>query len=270
MEEQIPVADFPGNRITIDEARAMLNGGLREELLGILMGACAPIYWLPAAVENATITHSGTVTFVRTDERSLGITALHVLTQYFEDHDATPQTLRIANAVVGDLRVRLIDQDERLDIATFAIDDQLISEMEREVVPAGWPPRAPAEGCGVHLAGFPAIATREGEKTADFGLCTILGVARTVTDIQITWLHDPAVCTVPSKAEPMPDIVNLGGMSGGPLIAWFGSPAGVLTSHLCGIVTEAPRLGDPNTLVEKVAAVRADFISDSGRIVRRP
>jgi hypothetical protein len=58
----------------------------------------------------------------------------------------------------------------------------------------------------------------------------------------------------------------LGGISGGPLISWFESENYIATYSLSGVITEHPDYESNEFTVERVIAIRADFIQSSGRI----
>lgn len=254
---------FPGNDISIAEARKLMSGNYGEQLREALRNTCAPICWYPKA--GGEINHSGTVTFWRSPDAVIGITAWHVVEQYLKDEEAEPRRLQIFNGEVKDLADRIISYNARLDLVTFRVDEELLTSVGKTVLAPSTELRVPAEGAGLMIAGFPAQFTKVGDRTANFGLCTILGVTRTVSDKQITWLYEDRLDLI--NGEQAPDgPINLGGMSGGPLMAPFVSPAGVWTHCLCGIVTEAPKVRDPETMVPKIAAIRADFISSTGRI----
>jgi hypothetical protein len=108
-----------------------------------------------------------------------------------------------------------------LDIATFAIDDQFLRALGKEIVPLEWPPRLPAEGRGIMLAGYPGTERSTESSSVDFGLYTALGIARTVSDEQITWLIEREWQLEGSEIPAPPPYYALGGVSGGPLITWL-------------------------------------------------
>jgi hypothetical protein len=84
-----------------------------------------------------------------------------------------------------------IDQSAQLDLATLSLDTALLSRVGKDIVPLAWPPRAPQEDRGIMLARYPGLERRTtGQYEIEFGLFTALGVARRVTEQQITWVVD--------------------------------------------------------------------------------
>ena len=105
--------------------------------------------------------------------------------------------------------------------------------------------------------------------TVNFGLFTVIGVARTVSDKQITWLLEREYQLANAKIPTPPPEYDLDGMSGGPLISWFESENFI--SHYClsGIMVQHPDYKNNKDIpaIERLIAIRADAIAESGRIV---
>jgi hypothetical protein len=248
-----------GHPLTIERAKELIRGDLGVMYRGIISRSCAPICWYRRRGGDAEILNSGTVTFVRTPKRLMAITAAHVVRGY-EEIQATatlPLQLQVMNAV---LNLEVIDISDVLDLATLAIDDKLLARTGKEVEPlTNWPPRLPQEGRGILLGGYPAADRLEPRPMElNWGLFTVLGIARRVIGDQITWVaeRDHDVNT------DLPPNHRLGGISGGPLIGLF-ETTNYLTYHvLSGIVTQA------HQELENVIARRADFICDYGIIFR--
>jgi hypothetical protein len=173
------------------------------------------------------------------------------------------------NEVVDDLDKRLVDLSDDLDLATFALDEALVSRLHR--TPLGvWPPRPPQEGRRIMISGFPAIERIESKAfEVNFGLFTALGVARTVTEKQITWLLEPEFQLAKARVPAPPPEYELGGISGGPLVSWFESPKFVCHHCLSGIVIEHPDYRGNKDIppIERIIAIRADAIAESGKIM---
>jgi hypothetical protein len=255
--------------ISIQEAKRLLAGDLGAVYRSILATSCAPLYWYRTDRGDLSILHNGTVTFLRTPQRLLGVTAAHVLNAYLTDAAAGGVRAQIMDGLVDDLQDRIICISRNLDIATFEVDEKLLNRLGKRVVPlAEWPPRPPQEGRGIMLTGYPAIERRLERNEVDFGLFTALAIARTVTDVQITWLVERDEQFQVAGVEPPPLRYGLGGVSGGPLIGFFESPAGILTYALSGIITEHPNYEQEGLGLELVVAERADFIQANGRIAR--
>ncbi|WP_430422085.1 hypothetical protein [Phenylobacterium sp.] len=238
-----------------------MGGDLGDAYRQIVMGCCRPIYWFSLEAD-ACIRNNGTVTFLRTPERLIGITAAHVLDEY--DRVRTEELMRpqIGNVVVHDLDRRRIATNTRLDIATIDLSDVDPAKFGNDLWPlATWPPMPPEEGRGIMLGGYPGGDRRSiGPLETNWGLFTALGIARTVSDDQITWIV-PRGEDVHVGPMELPLHHDLGGISGGPLIASFESAAGLMTYRLAGIVSEA------QAQLEYVVARRIDGIRADGSLV---
>jgi hypothetical protein len=255
--------------ISLDRAKELLAGDLGDVYRRILMDCCVPIFWFRLDVKQAVIAHNATLTIVQTAKSLLGVTAAHVFRQYLTDLKAAPLRLQLGNEVVEDLRDRVIDVSDRLDIATFAFDEPLVRRLGRTPLGA-WPPRPPQEDKGIMIAGYPAVERIESKDfTVNFGLFTGLGVARTVTDKQVTWLMERDEQLTNAKIPPLPPQYDLGGISGGPLISWFESENFVSHHRLSAIVIEHPDYKNNKDIpaLERLIAVRADSIAESGKIL---
>lgn len=258
-----------GHSITPARARELIKGPLADVYRGILNDCCCPIYWHRRDRADLSILNNGTVTFVRTPERMLGITAAHVLQGYLDDAAREPVTLQLFDAVIDDMQARIIHLPDHVDVATFSVDDALLVRLGKRIVPlTNWPPRAPQEGRGIMLAGYPAVERLVDRNRVNFGLFTALVIARRVTDRQITWLVERDAMLDDARVLPLPPNYGLGGVSGGPLITWLESERNIATFALGGIISEHPDYARNAFAVERVVAIRGDFILPSGRISR--
>ena len=111
-----------GHPLSMEKAKELLAGDLGDVYRNILKTSCAPIYWYRADRADLSILHNGTVTFVKTPDRLLGVTAAHVLRAYLADTANGGVRLQIMNGVVDDMPGRIISVSDKLDIATFAAD----------------------------------------------------------------------------------------------------------------------------------------------------
>lgn len=260
------VQDHP---ISLEKAKELLAGDLGDVYRNIVRGCSVPIYWVDLDNKEFSIAHNGTLTIVRTPKKLLGVTAAHVLRQYESDLKGGTFRLQLMNEVVDDLLGRLIDVSDELDLATFSLDEELVKRLGK--TPLGvWPPKPPQEGKGIMIAGYPAIERIESKNfEVNFGLFTAIGVARTVTDKQITWLMEREFLLAKTNIPIPPPEYELGGISGGPLISWFESESFVTHHCLSGIVIEHPDYKNNMDMppIERLIAIRADSIAESGKIV---
>ncbi|WP_341197671.1 hypothetical protein [Hyphomonas chukchiensis] len=195
----------------------------------------------------------------------MGITAAHVVTEFVLAEELAPQTVMLMNAVLPKLNV--IDISERLDLATFEIDDAILNAVGKGISPlTNWPPQAPTEGRGILMAGYPALVRLtkgvvQNVGIIEWGLFTVLGTAGRVSDEQISWMIDrERNVKHPTIPDPPPN-AELGGISGGPVISLL-ERRGVHYWGLSGIISQA------SAQLERIVAKRADLIAADGKIDR--
>lgn len=253
-----------GHPISLEKAKQLLAGELGDVYRRILMGCCVCIHWFRLSKESPTILHNGTVTLLETPKRFIGVTSAHILRGYEKDRQEQKIRLQIGDAVVDDILERVIAISDRFDIATFDFDKELVRSTGKEIIPLkSWPPQPPQEGRGIMLAGFPGVDRLEHRKLeVNYGLFTAIGIARVVSDEQITWAVDREYFLNSQKIKALPPNYDLGGISGGPLISWFETPSYISYYKLSGIISEA------NATLETVVAKRAECINDDGTIIR--
>ena len=248
---------------------AVVRAARRRIQVLILKACCAPIFWYRRERRSlGNILHNGTVTFVKTPDYLIGVTAAHVLRSYLADADDDRISLQLADAQLQDLKSRIIalPRAGRTDIATFHLDQKVLGQIGKQITPLeNWPPRAPQEGRGIMLAGYPAVERLSRGRDLEFGLFTALVIARTVSDRQITWLVEPEAQL--KTASIPPPRYGFGGISGGPLITWLESENYISSFVLGGVITEHPQYDANEFSIERVIAARADLITTTGRVI---
>lgn len=155
----------------------------------------------------------------------------------------------------------MIDRSDALDLATLDLGGGLLEALGPKASPLTcWPPVPPQEGRGIMLAGFPGCERHEPVRLeGHFGFSWALGIAKTVTHDQITWIV-PSVEFLINGDRALPQNYDFGGASGGPLITSLESAGGLFTQRLAGIISEA------HAELEYVIAKRADSIEADGTI----
>src|SRR5262245_8900513 len=94
--------------------------GYLPVLRGLVMSHTSPVWWYDdRRAVGESIVHSGTVTFVNTGSRIIGVSANHVYEQYMKDKAAVPSLkCQIGNVTIEPERY-VIDSDKSLDLVTF-------------------------------------------------------------------------------------------------------------------------------------------------------
>jgi len=191
----------------------------------------APTWW--RATEGGPSPYQGgTVCFVHTGARVIGVTAEHV---HRKAVDRSTNEWCQVGAHTFDPVTRCIDADPELDLCTYDFTEVSTNAANADVHHAPvWPPRA-VDGDPALACGWPwELSSEEGHQATHrflHFLCRIqqhsptqLGIA-TFTSTSVPW-----------GSSPLPKGTRLGGMSGGPVYRIVESPLSQL--HLVGIVYE--------------------------------
>jgi hypothetical protein len=96
---------FDGYPLTVDRAKQLVAGDLGKEYRAILRRCCAPIYLHQRRGNCTQILNSGTITFLQTPKRLLGVTAAHVVLGYQKDRanaaSASPVHLQVMHTFLN-------------------------------------------------------------------------------------------------------------------------------------------------------------------------
>lgn len=166
----------------------------------------------------------------------------------------------------------LIDRDADLDLATFRVTEEQVTESEAHVVDCriAWPPPAPCPGAAITFTGFP-----EAFRQACYPTQSKFSAASSAT-----WVEDLNDRTIVAKYDPVrgdhrllaapdfPDIgANWSGCSGGPVLVHF-ERDGYHRWHAVGMIVQGPGGnldGAPNDFDQFVFR-RIDFVNADGTL----
>lgn len=130
-----------------DEQKAAFDqlekSGYLNQLREFAMSKCAPFWWSTqeAPDKPATILHNGTICYVKTGQRDIGITADHVYQKYLDDCADFPNVEAQFGGSTIYPEKRLIDRNQTLDLATFDVPEVFVVAGNKSLhTPAGWPP----------------------------------------------------------------------------------------------------------------------------------
>lgn len=225
------------------------------------MGLCAPFWWHGQDGNGRyRILQNGTICFVHTGERLIGVTADHVYKKYLEDKARYKVFECQFGGSTVDPEHYLIARSERSDLATFDIPSVLVSAAGSSVHhPPQWPTESVREREVVLFGGFPGILREAKDIEASFPFQTFVTATIAVSPDNIK-LH----VDLPNLHWPLHDgeKINpeLGGQSGGPVFRVVeGAPIDRL--ELVGFIYEySPSL-------DVMLARHASMVAPDGRIV---
>lgn len=253
-----------GHPVSVDRAKELMRGDLGRYHYEILARICSPLYWhFPDDKGVRRISANGTLSYVQSEERVFGVTAAHVVNGYLKEEAEPGCVLQLGNAV---LSADVIDIDEKLDLATLRLCEATLAAVGKEIMPVSLCRSGdiPQEGRGIMMCGYIGEERRQrNRRQVDWGMLGVVGVARRVSDEQITWIPDHENHVSVPGVPQLTRNKDLGGISGGPLIAWFERPKTYLSYFsLAGVIKEA------NAELEYVVASRSHFIRADGKIDR--
>ena len=200
----------------------------------MIRSMCAPFWWSSHDPDDplAAVRQNGTICFVNTGERRIGVTADHVYQGYLDDKGAYPDVeCQIGNNTIYP-ETRLIDRspETELDLATFDIPEVFLSASgnplrHRLAGPEThyyhhnalkWPPDPLQAGEVVAHGGFPQVLREPKKAQVDYAFQYFVTRANAVEDDRI--VLEPGVDRVywPGHAG---ETINTQwhGQSGGPV-----------------------------------------------------
>ena len=251
-------------RVTLrDQSRvpAALRKAIFSQLSGLAGAMCAPVWWSikRPADERATILHNGTICYVNTGVRELGITANHVYEKYLQDaagHGEEAVECQFGGSTIYPDKHGL-DQSRVWDLATFEIPIVFVTASKlrgkSQHFPVTWPPSRVVPGELVLYGGYPGVLREEKGDTADLPFQWVCGRVNDVGQHNI--VLEPAFDT----GEWFGDDRNSepGGMSGGPV---FRLVDGLIARmELVGFIHEFP-------YEDAILARHADAVDADGMI----
>ena len=188
---------------SMSDDRKMMGGGHNgsrnprhylSAVSGLAECMCAPFWWSVATPEDtaARILHNGTIGYVDTGSRRIGITANHVYKEYLankEAHDADAIVCQFGSSTIYPEQ-HVIDDSERWDIATFDLPDVFVGASIRNPKSYNhavrWPPHRAQKSDAVMFGGFPGVLREEKGSIADLPFQWVAGRVSEVTDDAIT------------------------------------------------------------------------------------
>ncbi len=244
---------------------------VRDEIAKLTLQVARPIVWhdpkmgFPKPIEGATCF------FLRFAGRILGITANHVVVAYEAALTVTPGIVcQLKVSPPFDLLGSIVARDKDLDLATFAVSEEFVSQAEAVALDCrgDWPPPMPERGGRLSVCGFPELIRRvDAHGTGQFQAYGALAAVDDLTDRDIITTYEPER-DLDSGLAPKPPLgFNMSGCSGGPVLA-HGVRNGLLRWFPVGLIVSGPRADGPRLFegVDIIHCRRIDFIQPDGTI----
>ena len=238
--------------------RRLEESGYLPAIRAWIMSHGVPFFWHD---HQGNVLHNGTLCLVNTGARKLGITAQHVYAKYLKDLAAGGIYLCQFGGVIARPEELHIDSDASLDVATFAMSDDLLSHNAAFHRGREWPVPPARKGQWVFYAGYPKAHRDAKDTTIDMGMQNHFAQVHDVSGTQVlVYLDFKELLWTGHEGEPINEA--LGGASGGPvfrLVEEYGESGGVERARLefVGTVCQHSELYKA-VLVRSSEVIRAD------------
>lgn len=252
-----------------EQARALASGEYGRASLEQIAFYGVPFFFVrhgPISAGSSDVAQSlisnGTAFIVDLGEGPFGVTAHHVIEKALSPEVGTvglfpkrfkkPAVPLVEMPAFGD---RIIDGNSDRDIATFRVTGDEVARLGVSTLTTQ--PSMPTEGAGgIGFIGYPGTQRdivsihrgQEGpEMTLSWAVFPGFGVAASVSDRQITFQFDRSELTDPPSGFSPPDPnLNVGGMSGGPLLKKCETSSGIEYWAPAGVITQGELREDLN------------------------
>ena len=254
------------NSLPDQQKKAVLENSLGPEVLHDGLQFAVPFWWVFLDQNREANLRSGSAFLVDRGQGVLAITAAHVFRGYCEAKSGAHGIVCQLGDALFDPEACLIAFNEDLDIATFAVDADLLAQIDKPVVRpdlSSWAPLEPHEREFAFFAGFPAQSRGMSPTGRTFAAVPYFAMPpmTRVTDRQITCRFEREKLIDFSGSGLPPEGYDIGGVSGGPLLMPTLTDQGIIW-RFAGVVVEAAA----GELFEQIVAVRETFIQPNGHI----
>lgn len=223
--------------------------------------------WNRRTLIGTTSVSNGSCFFIDFSGHLFLVTAAHVYDGYITDKEKSGAKNIVCHVenIAFDPEARLRHRNRDLDITTFEFSYDELTKLGKQAISGSpWPPPEPVADLAVWFGGFPGVSRLwTGRQKMSFGLCMGHVPITIVTDRQMTCRFDREQFITEGR-RTAPVGMDMGGMSGGPLLLPLGNEDGEWRYCLGGVISEARSSNDFETIV----AVRAHFINPDGSISR--
>lgn len=247
------------------QADRLQAAGYLQQFSDMAMNMCVPFWWSSGSRGRAEVRQNGTLCYVNTGTRHIGITADHVYAGYLADKVTYEGVECQFGGSTVNPEVRLIARSETYDLATFDVPEVFASASLRRVYHHNalhWPPNPIQTDEVVLHGGFPQVLRHPRTKEVDFPFQWFATRVNSATDQRISL--DPSISNMHwpgHEGEKINDQFH--GQSGGPVYRVIDADPErgevVDRLELVGIIY--------NRVMELVLARPADLINADGSIV---
>lgn len=153
------------------QANRLHAAGYLGQFSNMAMNMCVPFWWSSGPQGRAQVRQNGTLCYVNTGTRRIGITADHVYAGYLADREAWGEVECQFGGSTVIPEDRLIARSETYDLATFDVPEVFVSASFRGVYHHNalrWPPNPIHAGEVALHGGYPQVLRNPRTNEVDF------------------------------------------------------------------------------------------------------
>jgi hypothetical protein len=230
---------------------------------------CMPLFWHDRSLPWPKTVTGGSCFVLQFAEHLVLVTAAHVLRAYQDAARHTPTLVCQLRLLPFDLSERVIQVDDDLDIATFALSQEELARIRGVAVDCRVQGPPLECGRGLSLAGFPELMREVySDGSAEFGVYSGLPAIDAFSDRDILTTYDPTRDQPLLPGVPAPPLgFNLSGCSGG-IVLMPDISAGELRLFAVGLIVQGPQglLPDEDRTSDTLRIRRIHCIQPDGSI----
>jgi hypothetical protein len=244
----------------------------RKEIHAAGLRHARQLYWHDKAKTFPKEVIGASCFVLRFADRLVVVTAAHVVRIFQKAKAATPTLVCQFHLMEFDLEAALIDIDDGLDIATFAVTESelKITESDPFDVSGRWPlDGVVMRDASIQLVGYPQNIriVNPADRTAIFQAWGALDFIEDFNEREIILIYDPEK-VLGSPTKP-PLGYDMSGCSGGPAIVHEIRPSGLHLWHPVGLIVGGPKFGEGDAAEFDIIRVRRiECIQPDGQIQR--
>jgi hypothetical protein len=249
MLKAIRYSDLPTEQEKAEAIRLTL-AGLGKAELEIAGSYTSPLIWTVDEGNGRKRMKGGSAFFLDTGEATFGVTAGHVVQEFFNDTRLQEVHCAIAAHGKQPLRIplgdRMIDASADIDIATFWVLPHELRYFNKTPLRGNvtdWPPKLAKVNGPATYCGFPGVGRRPDRGGVSFGAVPMGGIVTSSHETMISIQIEREYLVHMLGDDDMPENFNFGGMSGGPLIAIVQAEI-MRTWRPAGVIILGPNPGD--------------------------
>lgn len=231
-----------------------------------------PICWHDKNKAFPKVVTGASCFFLRFADGCIGITAAHVVRGFQKARAATSSLVCQLHVMPFDLTAALVDIDDDIDIATFAISDHDLKTTQSDPFDVSWSwplTEVVRRHAPIQVVGYPENVRMidPTDRSAVFQAWGALDFVEDFTKNEIIVVYDPKKVIGSPTLPPLG--YNMSGCSGGPAII-HGTRAGLHRWYPVGLVIAGTKTSEgASSEFDMIRIRRIDCVEPTGRI-RRP